>query len=88
MNTLTHIPMLQVGDHRDNVILLEDKEFCMSKAQLERITKKHNDGYTLEEISESEKRDHYEVIIALLHQAQYKKLTRPFGARQKGFRSG
>lgn len=82
MKTLTSIPLINPSQHRDYVILLEDLEFAMSKEQLLRITKMHNDGYSLEEIMESERRDPYEIILALLHQTRKKWLLRPFAYRE------
>lgn len=83
MKTLTHVPLIKEQFHRDYIILLEDLEFVMSKDQLMRITNMHNDGYSLEEIMNEEKRDPYEIILALLHQTKTKRLLRPFAYREK-----
>lgn len=87
MRTLTQMPLIKESRHRDYVILLEDLEFAMSKEQLKRITDLHNAGYTLEEIMDVEKRDPYEIIIALLQSKRSKRHMRPFGSRRKGRRN-
>jgi len=88
MKTLTHVPLIKESNHRDYIILLEDLEFVMSKDQLMRITNMHNEGYSLEEIMNEEKRDPYEIILALLHQTKSKRHLRPFAYREKNKRSG
>lgn len=71
MNTIgSSIPTLKQSRHRDYVILLEELEFAMPKEQLWKITNLNNDGYGVKEISKIVKRDPYEVILALLHQAR------------------
>lgn len=83
MKTLSSIPLLKADYHRNYVILLEDLEFAISKKQLERIAFKHNQGMSLEEITESERRDPYEVILALLHLTRSnKRHIRPFAFRR------
>ena len=67
------------------IILLQDLEFAMSPSQLERILDMHNQGMKIEEIAEKEKRDPYEVILALLHQARKspKSIKKPIGYRYR-----
>lgn len=55
---------------RDYVILLEDLDFRLPIIKLSHITKLHNDGMEFEDIAKKMKRDPYEIIIALLHQAK------------------
>lgn len=52
------------------IIMLEDSEFAISYEQLWHITNLHNKGVSIREISAEVKRDPYEVVIALLHQAK------------------
>lgn len=81
MNTLNRsfIPNLNTDRARENVILLDDLEFAMTKDQLETITEMHNSGITFPKISEEVKRNKYEVLLALLHQVKKGRLMRRFG---------
>lgn len=84
MNTLTGKvnAFLEPKKSGHYVILLDDLEFAMSKEQLWQITNLHNDGMKLEDISEYVKRDKYEVLIALIHQAKKGTVKlRPFARR-------
>lgn len=72
------IPLIEESFHRDYVVLLEDKEFGMSKKQLARIKELHNEGRTAKEISKYEKRDIYEIIVALLHLVKGGHMLKPF----------
>ena len=65
--------------------MLEDLEFAIHPSQLERILKNHNNGMTIEEISKIEKRDPFEIIIALLHIARRTphKIKRPLAYRKR-----
>lgn len=80
MNTLRpNSVFIRTERARDNVIILDDLEFCFSKEQLADIKMYHNQGRTLREISVLVKRDEYEVLLALLHFHREQQLTRPFG---------
>jgi len=71
MNTLNNkIPIMQQTFSRDYVILLEDLEMGISKDQLNHITNLHKAGMDFEDISQEVKRDPYEVLVALIHQAK------------------
>lgn len=72
MNTLTHgfIPIPEQIGSENYVILLEDLEFCMPKEQLQEITGLHNDGMNFEDIAKEVKRNKFEVLLALIHQAK------------------
>ena len=65
----------------DNVILLSELEFGMPRWQLNRITELHNRGMMYEDIAKKVKRNKYEVLIALIHQAKNGKRLRPFAQR-------
>lgn len=78
MNTLQkRTPMIEQTGRKDHVILLDELEFGMSKGQLETITKMHNEGMDFQDISKEVKRNPYEVIVALLHQAKIGKKLVP-----------
>ena len=66
---------------RDYVILLEDLEMGISKDQLNHITNLHKAGMEWEDISQEVKRDPYEVLVSLIHQAKRGHVLPPF--RQK-----
>lgn len=84
MKTISPNSMLKQTRARDYVILLEDLEFAMPKTQLKRITDKHNDGLGLEEIAKEERRNVYEVLLALIHQAKTKRVyLRPLAYRKE-----
>lgn len=70
MNTLRTQGYIQQTSARDHVILLGDLEFSMPKEQLKEITELHNDGTRYEEIAEIVKRNKFEVLLALIHQAK------------------
>ena len=72
------IPLIDENFYRDYVILLEDKEFAMSKEQLGRIKYLHNEGRTVKEISQYEQRDIFEIIVALLHLVKGGHALKPF----------
>lgn len=81
MNTLdqTRFDLLKPTGRKNNVILLENLEFGMSRSQLNQITDLHNSGMRFEEISKKVERDPYEVVLALLHQARTNNVRlRPF----------
>ncbi|WP_096269480.1 hypothetical protein [Paucisalibacillus globulus] len=81
INTLIKTP-LHIKQTGDYVILLEDLEFAMPKDQLREITQLHNNGMKLEDISQEVKRNEYEVLIALMHQAKRGVRVRPFAYRR------
>ncbi|GGB63731.1 hypothetical protein GCM10011409_46000 [Lentibacillus populi] len=84
MNTLTNDrAYVKEGRHRDNVILLEELEFCMPKDQLRTITELHNNGMWIEDIAEEVKRNPYEVLLALIHQVKRGYKMRPLAVRRK-----
>lgn len=84
MNTLDRARFDLLNPDEENIILLNNLEFGMSRSQLNKITKLHNDGIRFEEISKQVKRDPYEVILALLHQARTNNVRlRPFAYRKK-----
>lgn len=60
-----------------SVVLLEDFDFLMEENQLKQITQLHNDGFSLGQISSRVKRNEYEVLLALIHQAARNKIERP-----------
>lgn len=68
-----------IKPRNDYIYLLEDMEFAMPKDQLERVTKMWNEGYWIRFISEIEKRDPIEILIALIHQAKRGRKLRPLG---------
>lgn len=72
------VPLIEQRHYRDFVVLLEDKEFYMSKDQLERVKFLHNEGRTAREISKYERRDIYEIIVALLHLVKSGHALKPF----------
>ena len=79
MNTLNNkIPIMQQTFSRDYVILLEDLEMGISKDQLNDITELHKAGMDFEDISQEVKRDPYEVLVALIHQAKRGHVLPPF----------
>lgn len=63
--------------------VLEDLELAFYKSQLDRITKRWNNGESLDKISRTEQRETDEVFLALFHQARKGKITRPFGFRKE-----
>lgn len=75
-NQRCNIALFPESRWRDNVVLLEELEFGMTKQQLESIQISHNEGMQVVEIAESENRNIYEVIIALLHLKRAKKLNK------------
>ncbi|MUV39447.1 hypothetical protein JNUCC1_03325 [Lentibacillus sp. JNUCC-1] len=82
MNTLSYrMSTLQSERARDNVIMLEDLEFAISKRQLQNITELHNKGMYFTDISKRVKRDPYEVLLAILHQFKSGKPMKPLGIR-------
>ncbi|MDY0396804.1 hypothetical protein ACFSMW_14750 [Virgibacillus halophilus] len=83
MNTLTYLPTSLTSNFEDNIILMEDVEFTMSKEQLKQITMLHNEGWHFKKIANEVKRDPFEVIIALLHQVRHRKEMRPFAWVEK-----
>ena len=79
MNTLNHkLPIMQQTFSRDYVILLGDLEMGISKDQLNHITNLHKAGMDWEDISQEVKRDPYEVLVALIHQAKRGHVLPPF----------
>lgn len=82
MNTLTNTRPFVAGMAKDNVILLEELEFNMPIEQLNYITELHNDGMSYEDISKEVKRNKYEVLLALIHQAKKGKPLRPLAFRK------
>lgn len=76
------IPMLKEKRVRNYVFILEDFELAFSHEQLKRITDDWNDGEKLEDIAERERRNPTEVLLALIHQANDKKIKRPFAYRR------
>lgn len=59
--------MLPSRRHRDYEIIFNDLEFVFSKEQLNRIKIYHNDGLGIEEISQKEQRNEYEILLAIVH---------------------
>ena len=83
MNTLNNkIPIMQQTFSRDYVILLEDLEMGISKDQLNHITELHKAGMDFEDISQEVKRDPYEVLVALIHQAKQGHVLPAFAYRR------
>ena len=72
-------PLLKPGQKIEFV--LEDLELAFYKEQLDRITKRWNNGESLDKISRTEQRETDEVFLALFHQARKGKITRPFALR-------
>lgn len=68
---------------RDYVIMLEDLEFGISKEQFNYITNLHTQGMDFEDISKEVKRNKYEVLLALIHQAKQGKGLKPFAFRKQ-----
>ncbi|WP_272032941.1 hypothetical protein [Oceanobacillus kimchii] len=63
------------NEYKDTIIMLENKEFGITPKMLKKITKLNNEGYCYKKISDMVERDPIEVIIALLHQADTKRIT-------------
>lgn len=83
MNTLIKTPMhIKTRPAGEYVILLDDLEFVMTKEHLNDITLLHNNGKSLEYISKFVKRNEYEVLLALIHQAKRGVKLRPFAYRR------
>lgn len=74
--------VLNIEPGLDYVYLLDDLEFAMTIEQLERVTKSWNEGMSLEQIAEEEKRHEVEVLMALIHQARKRKIKRSFAYRR------
>jgi len=66
----------------DYIFVLEDLELAFPKDQLNDITKRYNNGESVESIAETEKRDPDEIFLALFHQARQKKTKKPFAYRK------
>src|SRR5699024_9180305 len=79
MNTLTTVSY--ITEAPDNVILLSELKSGMPKSQLNRSTELHRQGMRYEDIAKKVKRNKYEVLIALIHQAKSGKRSRPFANR-------
>lgn len=80
MNTLNKYSVFIKSERaRENVIILDDLEFCFSKEQLADVKMYHNQGKGIRDISALVKRNEYEVLLALLHFHRERELTRPFG---------
>lgn len=73
----SNIPILQMP-RSEYEIALDGLEFVFHKNQLHQIKELHNAGLSYKQISQIEKRDPYEVIIALLHLARKGHRLRPF----------
>ena len=67
-----------------SVVLLEDFDFIMKERQLELITRMHNQGKALNDISDEVNRNSVEVLLALIHQSTQGKITRPLYGRKEG----
>jgi len=63
---------------KDYEIALDGLEFVFHKEQLQKIKELHNAGLSYKQISQIEKRDPYEIIIALLHLAREGHCLRSF----------
>lgn len=82
MNTLGSTVQMIKPQEEPYIIMLEDLEFAITRKELWHITNLHNAGMRLEDISLEVKRDPYEVIIALLHQARTNRINlRPLAWR-------
>src|SRR5699024_438063 len=79
MNTLTTVSY--ITEAPDNVILLSELEYGMPRWQLDKITELHNRGMRYEDIAKKVKRNKYEVLVALIHQAKNGRRLRPFAQR-------
>jgi len=73
----SNIPILQMP-RKDYEIALDGLEFVFHKEQLQKIKELHNAGLSYKQISQIEKRDPYEIIIALLHLAREGHCLRSF----------
>ena len=73
----SNIPILQMP-RKDYEIALDGLEFVFHKKQLQEIKELHNAGLSYKQISQIEKRDPYEIIIALLHLAREGHCLRSF----------
>jgi len=79
MNTLTTVSY--ITEAPDNVILLSELEYGMPRWQLDKITELHNRGMRYEDIAKKVKRNKYEVLVALIHQAKNGRRLRTFAQR-------
>ena len=81
MNATNTSRVLKIKPGLEYVFLLDDLELAMTKEQLDRVTKAWNSGMELEVIADEESRNPIEVLLALIHQAREKNITRPFAGR-------
>jgi len=65
------------------VYCLSKYDTAFSTGLLNELTVLYNNGYELETLAERFKRPQMEILIALLHQADNGKITRPFAYRRK-----
>lgn len=66
---------------RDYEFIFEDYELAFPKVQLAKIALDWNKGKGFEEISVEHKRHEVEILLALIHLANKRKITRPFAFR-------
>lgn len=71
-------PLIDDIGYKNYVFLLDDLELAMNRQQLERIKELHNEGRTVKEISKYERRNIYEIIVALLHLVKGGHALKPF----------
>ena len=77
------INLLPIRRKKDYEFIFEDYELAFPKVQLAKIALDWNNGKSIDQISQEQKRHEVEVLLALIHLSNKNRISRPFAYRKK-----
>jgi len=75
------INLLPIRRKKDYEFIFEDYELAFPKVQLAKIALDWNNGKSIDQIAKEQRRHEVEVLLALIHLANKRRITRPFAFR-------